>query len=93
MQTISFKLHSETKLPKKVIRDAPSQGAFDSYAEYLLQAYNVEVTLQDSITFLRSYGAWDNSELQDLQANKARILWLACLDCKEQKTQFFYMGE
>lgn len=90
---LSFKLNQETKLPKRVIDDAPMQGPFDDYAEYLLGIYDVQVSLADSIEFLRRYGAWEDSELQDLETNKARILWLACLDCKERETRYFYMGE
>jgi hypothetical protein len=29
---------------------------------------------------LQEYGAWDETELQDTEANKARILWIACGD-------------
>lgn len=29
---------------------------------------------------LKEYGAWDETELSDHEANKARILWIACGD-------------
>ncbi len=32
---------------------------------------------------LSEYGAWDNVELQDKQANIERIIWIACGDIKE----------
>jgi len=32
---------------------------------------------------LSEYGAWDNIELQDKQANIERIIWLGCLGIKE----------
>lgn len=93
MDTITFKLHRETKLPRQVIKDAPSQGAFDDYAESLLESYNIDVSLEDSQTYLKRLGAWEEHELQDLELNKRRLLWIACLDCKEEKTQYWYMGD
>ena len=92
MKTIKFKLNSETRLTKKIVDDAPRQGPFDGYAEYLLATYDIDVTLEDSIEYLKEFGAWDDEELQDLETNKARILWQACLSCKEEKTLYFYMG-
>lgn len=35
------------------------------------------------INELKEYGAWDNVELQDKQANIERIIWIACGDIKE----------
>lgn len=34
---------------------------------------------------LISYGAWDESELQDHEANLDRILWIAACDIVEEK--------
>lgn len=33
---------------------------------------------------LKGYGAWDETELNDHEANKARILWIACGDIREE---------
>lgn len=33
---------------------------------------------------LNEYGAWDETELSDHEANKARILWIACGDIREE---------
>ena len=33
---------------------------------------------------LREYGAWDDAELADHDANLSRILWIACGDIEEQ---------
>lgn len=91
-QILFFKLHTETKLPWKIIREAPAQGPFDDYAAWLLEEFDVQVTLEDSIAYLKEFGAWELPELQDLELNKGRILWQACLDCQENKTNYFYMG-
>ena len=34
---------------------------------------------------LREYGAWEDSELSDHEANLSRILWIACGDLKEAR--------
>lgn len=91
--TIVFKLHNETEFPQSMVDDAPLQGPFDDYADCILSSYNVEVSLSDSIKYLKGVGAWDTEELQDLETNKARLLWLALLDCNENETNLFYMGE
>ena len=89
---IKFKLHAETELPQDLIDDAPSQGPFDDYAEWIVSKYDVEVSLEDSIQYLKSFGAWDIKELQDLETNIQRILWISILDCKENNTNYFNMG-
>jgi hypothetical protein len=33
---------------------------------------------------LAEYGAWDSEELQDTEANRARLLWIACGDIQER---------
>jgi hypothetical protein len=93
MRYLKFELKQETFIPQELIDDSPSSGPFDSYADYLLETHRVDVSLDDSIAFLSKYGAWSEDELQDLEANRARILWLAIGDCKEQGTNYFYMGE
>ena len=35
------------------------------------------------VSELSEYGAWDEVELQDKQANIERIIWIACSDIKE----------
>ena len=94
MQVLKFKLHGETEFPQDLIDDAPSQGQFDDYAEYVLETYDVQVTLDDAIRYLSGYGAWEDKELRDdIELTKARLLWLSILDCKENNTNYFYMGE
>ena len=33
---------------------------------------------------LRGYGAWDDEELADDEANRARLLWIAACDVREE---------
>lgn len=39
----------------------------------------------DIVLELKDFGAWDEEELKDHDANVARILWIACGDLCEQK--------
>jgi hypothetical protein len=92
VKTIHFKLNQEMEFDQELIDDAPNQGRFDEYAEYLLSSFDVQVDLNESVKYLRSTGGWEDSELQDIELNKARLLWIALLDCKEQSTNYWYMG-
>jgi len=92
-EKLVFKYGEEIELPQDIIDDAPSQGAFDDYADYLVNRFDVRCSLKDSIKYLKRYGAWDLDELQDIELNVKRIFWTACLDCKENNTNYFYMGE
>lgn len=99
-EIIEFKINSEVKLPIEMVNDAPRSGPFDEYAEWLLANYNVQCSLKDSIEHLKEYGAWSNEELQDLELNKQRLLWIACMDIKEisddyakdDNFYYWYMG-
>jgi len=94
MQKLIIKSNDWIEFPQDIIDNAPSSGPFDDYAEHLVNnVFDVETTLQDTIDILKPFGAWENSELQDLDDNIARILWLAILNCKENETNIFYLGE
>jgi hypothetical protein len=93
MLTLKFALHRETTFPQSLIDDAPSQGAFDGYAEDILTHCDVQVSLADSIAYLKRLGAWDDSELQDLRLNKMRLFWISLLDCQDNDTCYWYMGD
>jgi len=90
---IVFKIHTETELPQNFIDSMPRQGQADETCETLLKEYDIDVSLEDSTKYLKSLGAWDNEELTDLELNKMRLIWIACLDCQENETNRFYMGE
>jgi hypothetical protein len=93
-KNITLKHNNEVYFEDEVINEAPSSGAFDDYADYLLDCvYNVETTLEDTIKILEPFGAWENEDLQDLEDNIKRILWIGILYCKEEKTNWCYLGE
>jgi hypothetical protein len=90
--TLEFKINSEIELPQDFIHSIPSQGRADESVSQIQHYYNIECDEKDLITYLKSFGAWEDSELQNHDSNIDRLIWLACLDCQEQETNFFYMG-
>ena len=68
----------------------PLSGACDDTVNviankpYIIRQFNA---IDNSVLIkeLTGYGAWDDTELQDKQANIQRIIWLACSDIKESE--------
>ena len=89
---LRFSLHKGTEIPQDVIDALPKFGAADCIIGELRETVDVDVSLEDSREFLRSTGGWEDSELNNLDENKNRLLWIACLDCRENETTYFYMG-
>lgn len=67
----------------------PQSGAADDAIAHLrtlpeiseqLNSLNSETVRKE----LREYGAWDETELADHNANLSRLLWIAVCDCREQ---------
>jgi len=68
------------------------QGACDEDIAELLKVPAISAQLDkfgpDSIrAALAEYGAWDAEELQDDDANRARALWVACCDARENNRE------
>lgn len=59
----------------------PSSGQCDIIAKkpYIERQF-ANIDNSKLIKELSEYGAWDNVELQDKQANIERIIWIACGD-------------
>jgi hypothetical protein len=67
------------------------QGACDDDIAELLKVPAISAQLDaigaDSIrAALKKYGAWDAEELADDDANRARALWSACCDVRENRS-------
>jgi hypothetical protein len=92
-KVLKFKLNTFTEIPKELVKNCPKSGPCDDYIENALLEYEIDVSLKDSQKYLKLFGAWELKELKDLEENKKRLLWLAILDCKENKEFSFYMGE
>lgn len=55
----------------------------------LLQEPQIAVQIEnipasDLAAELKEYGAWDEEELKDIDDNRARILWIACGNVREE---------
>lgn len=75
----------ELELTEEQAHMGSHQGACDDDIAYLLTLPEIEsqfdkISVFDLEKELSEYGAWDESELKDHEANKARILWIACGD-------------
>ena len=92
-ETIVYKLNQEVELPQDFIDSIPSQGRADDAVKDIQESYSVECDETDLIKYLKSTGGWDESELQDHDSNIDRLIWISCLDCQEQNTTYWYMGE
>lgn len=70
-------------LPQECIEDCSASGAVDDAVAYWIEEPRVAAVFaqlkpRDLRECLRGYGAWDDDELADDDANRRRILWIAC---------------
>ena len=75
---------------RKDVDSMPSSGVCDDTVKaiakkpYIVRQFSA-IGNSVLIKELTEYGACDNIELQDKQANIERIIWLACSDIKERE--------
>ena len=69
--------------PSEVIEDAPKQGRFDDYADYLVESFEIEADHEMIRCCLKGFGAWTEQQLQEDEANVKKFLWLTILNAKE----------
>ena len=82
----------ELKLTKEQALSGSHQGACDEDIAELLKVPAIRRQLDkippDTIKAeLSEYGAWDDTELANVDDNRARILWVACGDIREELAQ------
>ena len=70
---------------KQQAENCSHSGSCDSDIEELLSVPKIanqfkKINPSDIALALKEYGAWDEKELQDIEQNKRRILWIACGD-------------
>jgi len=78
----------DLQIDLKDAKDCSHSGSCDSDIEWLKSCpYIIEQTDKlDKLLLadiLREYGAWDDADLLDHDANIDRILWIACCDITE----------
>ena len=75
---------------KKDVDSMPLSGQCDETVKiiakkpYIVRQF-ANIDNSKLINELSGYGAWDDIELQDKQANIERIIWIACGDIKENR--------
>lgn len=82
----------ELEIETKDVRTLSAPGPRDDDVEAaLLEPYiaaQLETVDPDALRrHLREFGAWDDDELADHDANLARLLWTACCDLGEELKQ------
>lgn len=78
----------ELKLPGGCWRQCSSPGSADDCVAYWMARPDIRkqldsIDFEDSCRILYGYGAWEVEELMDFEANKQRLLWLACGDIRD----------
>lgn len=61
---------------------SPGQDASEA-VDYVLSQHTIEVSEEDARSYLKPYGAWEDSELEDHDTNVERLVWLAGCDLRE----------
>lgn len=82
----------EIEMTVEQAKSGSHQGACDEDVVELLKVPAIAAQLDtfgpDKIrAALAEYGAWDDEELQDDAQNRARALWSACCDAKENNRE------
>jgi hypothetical protein len=77
-------------LPDECVRDCSSQGSVDEsvahWAKELRKTIHCSDIRPDPIRAeLKEYGAWDEEELTDDEANWRRLIWIAACNIKEEE--------
>lgn len=89
---ITFKLHEFTELPEDMIWTLPKYGPCDQAIDHLMHTNKISCSRQDAICFLKSYGL-DLDPEDSTYELISKVLWIAIMDCRENQTTQFYMGE
>ena len=82
----------ELKLSADDISTGYHSGACDADIDWLRKQPHIAKQLDDIDpallkSELKEWGAWDDDELSEHEANLARILWLACGDLFDNPTE------
>jgi len=76
----------EFEMPEDAVRDCYHQGACDQDVDYWHNKISLShITDEKLAEELKEYGAWDEEELADREANEKRIIWLAAGDIQESE--------
>lgn len=79
----------EIQMTRQQAKSASHPGTCDSDVRDLLNDPKIlrrldKIDPEKIAAELREYGAWDDAELQDRQANRERIIWIAAGNITEE---------
>jgi hypothetical protein len=79
----------ELQIDLRDAKDCSHSGSCDSDVEWLRSCpYIIEqlspISPELVANILREYGAWDDGDLADHEANLDRLVWIACCDLAEE---------
>ena len=52
--------------------------------DYVLETFEIDGNPKDCANYLKPFGAWDDADLKDHQANLRRLVWLTGCSLAEQ---------
>ena len=92
---ITIKSNDFTEFPQDWIDSIPKQGAADTAISQIMMYNTVKCNRKAAINYLAGIGFDDFEELEqeDDETLTSRVLWIALLDCRENETTEWYMGE
>lgn len=81
--------HFEIQMTRNQAESASHPGPCDSDVRDLLNDRKIarqldKIAPEKIAAELKEYGAWDETELADHQANRERIIWIAASDISEE---------
>jgi hypothetical protein len=91
--TINF--NDFTEFPQDWIESIPEQGAADTAISQIMMYNTVKCNRNAAINYLAGIG-FDESEELEQESDEtliSRVLWIALLDCRENNTNEWYMGD
>lgn len=91
--TINF--NDFTEFPQDWIESLPKYGACDTAISQIMLHNTVRCNRVEAISFLTNIGYDEPEELaqESDETLTSRVLWIALLDCRENDTTEWYMGE
>jgi hypothetical protein len=92
---LTIKPNDFTEFPQDWIDSIPKQGAADTAIAEIMMFNTVRCNRAAAINYLVGIGFDEPEELKQESDERltSRVLWIALLDCKENDTTEWYMGE
>jgi hypothetical protein len=91
---ITIKSNDFTEFPADWIDSIPTHGSADTAISQIMMYNTVNCDRTAAINYLAGIGYDDSEELEvvDDETLTSRVLWIALLDCRENESTEWYMG-